>query len=331
MKKAGLILLIVSGLLGACKNDLDVIAPYEEQIVTYCLLDPFDSVHYVKVTKSFLGELDAYQMANIFDSLNFGPNDLNVTIEKMQGDNILQTIPLTVDSTIPRDSGIFSFPKQYLYRTNALIAGDGSEYRLKVVKNEDGKMVSSRAKTVETISITSPLPNQTINLYGSVPYKTKFKSARNGKLFALTLRVHFKEKFVFDTTQVATRYIDLRFSNHSATNLDGGEEFTEIIDKETFYRTIGNHPDIADNPNIVRQFMYLEFIYTAAAIDFANYLDVVAAGNTTFGEKPVYSNIEGGYGLFSTRRNQRLPNIMLNPQSLDSLKYGVYTSSKNFR
>lgn len=323
--------MVISGLLGSCKNDLDVIAPYREQIVTYCLLDPFDSVQYAKVTKSFLGELDAYQMANVFDSLNFGPNDISVTLEKMQGETVLQTIPMIVDSTIPRDSGIFSFPKQYLYRTNTPIAGDGSEYRLKVRKNEDGKTVSGRARTVEPIQVTSPLLNQTINLYGSVPYKTKFKSARHGKLFALTVRVHFKEKFVFDTTQVATRYIDLRFNNHTASNLDGGEEFTEILDKETFYKTIGNHPDISTNPNIVRNFIYLEFIYTAAAIDFSNYLDVVAATNTTFGEKPVYSNIEGGYGLFSTRRNQRIPNITLNAQSLDSLKYGMYTSSKNFR
>ncbi|MCC7302973.1 MAG: DUF4249 family protein [Bacteroidia bacterium] len=331
MKKAGLIVLISSTLFLSCKNDLEVIAPYQEQIVSYCLLDPFDSVHYVKVTKSFLGNMDAYQMAAYFDSVNFRPGEITVTIEKMQGENVLQSIPLFIDSTLPRDSGVFSFPKQYLYKTNTAISGDGSEYRLKVRKNEDGKEVRSRAKTVEPITVVSPLPNQSLNLWGSFPYKSKFRSARNGKLFALTVRIHFKEKFVFDTTQVSTRYIDLRFSNHTASNLEGGEEFSEILDRETFYKTIGNHPDIADNPNIVRQFLYLEFIFSAAAIDFSNYLEVVSAANATFGEKPVYSNIEGGYGLFSTRRTQRMPNIGLNAQSLDSLKYGVYTSTKNFR
>src|SRR3989337_83336 len=115
-------LLIFSLLFGSCKNDLDVLAPYEEQIVAYCLLNPLDTVQYVKVTKSFLGDVDAFLMANQFDSVNFGANELTVSLEKMNGDQVLQTIPLFIDSTLPRDSGIFSFPKQYLYKTAVSIS-----------------------------------------------------------------------------------------------------------------------------------------------------------------------------------------------------------------
>ena len=310
---------------------MDVLAPYEEQIVAYCLLNPLDTVQYVKVTKSFLGDVDAFLMANQFDSVNFGANELTVSLEKMNGDQVLQTIPLFIDSTLPRDSGIFSFPKQYLYKTAVSISGDGSEYRLKIVKNENQKTVSARAKTILPITVVSPLPSQSINLFGNAPYKCKFQSAKNGKLFSLTLRFHYKEKFVFDTTQVANKFIDMVFVNHEAGTLDGGETFTETIERDFFYKSIGNHPDIADDENIVREFVMLEFIFSAAAIDFANYMDVVSASSASFGDRPVYSNITDGYGLFSTRRIQKMPNIGLNGQSLDSLMYGMYTESKNFR
>lgn len=332
MKKLLILLLPVFLFTGSCKNDLEILDEYSETMAVYCLLNSADSVQYVKINKSFLGPLDAYGMAGVFDSINYGPNDLTVFLEKIVNGNVVQSIPLFLDSLLPKDSGVFAFPLQYLYKCATPIAGDGSEYKITVINNEPGFLpATASAKTILPIPVNSPILNQVINLYGTVPYKSKFQTSLNGKLFSMTIRFHYREVFTFDTSQVAFKYIDIPFNIHRAPNLSGGEIYTEIVEAEHFFKAIGNNPGLPDDNNLIRNFLQMEFIYYAAGSDFADYLDVVAASNSAFNEAPIYTNITNGIGLFSTRYRQVVKGVKLNTQTLDSLMYGQYTEDKNFR
>ena len=54
-----------------CSTDFDVNAEWRDVTVIYGLLDQADSVHYIKVTKAFLGAGDAYHMAAVKDSSHY--------------------------------------------------------------------------------------------------------------------------------------------------------------------------------------------------------------------------------------------------------------------
>ena len=56
MKLISLIYLVfIVAIFNSCKNDLDALAPYKESIAVYGLIDPADSVNYIRVNRVFLG------------------------------------------------------------------------------------------------------------------------------------------------------------------------------------------------------------------------------------------------------------------------------------
>ena len=109
MKKIYLILSVFAIVFTACETDFDVNATWEEVTVVYGLLDAGDGkeLQQIKISKAFLGEMDALQMAQYADSINFDPNDLDVKIVRIRNNGNTDTISL-VDSTIIRESGIFN-------------------------------------------------------------------------------------------------------------------------------------------------------------------------------------------------------------------------------
>src|ERR1041384_3099859 len=78
---AALCLLILLG-LGACRNDLKLNAPYREMPSIYAVLNPDDTVQIIRINKVFLGEGDANVMAKVADSVNYGTDELTVTLTR---------------------------------------------------------------------------------------------------------------------------------------------------------------------------------------------------------------------------------------------------------
>jgi len=62
--------MILMALFTACENEVYINAEYKETIVIYGLLDPQDSIQYIKVNKAYLNEnIGALEAAKISDSL----------------------------------------------------------------------------------------------------------------------------------------------------------------------------------------------------------------------------------------------------------------------
>src|SRR3954465_14792370 len=74
----GLCILFYTG----CKNDLKLNAPYEEIPSVYAVLNPDDTLHMLRINKSFLGESDANIMAKVADSINYDPGEIEVSLRR---------------------------------------------------------------------------------------------------------------------------------------------------------------------------------------------------------------------------------------------------------
>lgn len=325
--------LLSAGLLSAlifssCNNKLDVLTDYKETMVVFGLLNPADSVQYMKINKAFLGENDALIMAGVFDSSNYVKNELVVKLYKYAGGSITQTVNLVKDNLIPKPTGVFSYPVQFLYKTNTPIVQDGSEYKIEITNTTSGLSVDSKIKIVQPLSISNPTSSQTINFISIVPFKTKWVSTANGRLYDVVIRMYYKEVKIADTTQVAYKSVDMQLGNQRSVNLTGGEAMTLSFPGENFYRFVRNN--ISVDATVTRTFLSLDFIFTVAGEDFSTYMDVVQTGSSSFQSVPIYSNINGGIGLFSSRFTKRSTNVQLNPVSLDSLKNGQFTGALGF-
>ena len=64
------LMFISSMFFSACENEVHINADYKETIVVYALLDPEDTIQYIKVNKAYLNEgIGALEAAKISDSL----------------------------------------------------------------------------------------------------------------------------------------------------------------------------------------------------------------------------------------------------------------------
>ena len=69
MTKSLVYILLVCVIAVSCKTDIDISADWENIPVVYSILDPSDTIHYVRITRVFSGNESAYVMAMQPDSL----------------------------------------------------------------------------------------------------------------------------------------------------------------------------------------------------------------------------------------------------------------------
>lgn len=330
MRKAVVyIILLSSFILNGCKNDLDVLADYKEQLVIYGILNPSDTVHYVRVSKAFLGEGNALQMAQVQDSISLRPENCQVRITRYLNGTEISNWILEADSTIPRDSGVFLNPQQIIYRGVFPVYVDGSTYRITVTDLSSGNQVTSETQVVRDVVQTSPgSPWQPLNFEDTTVAGFRFLSPMYGKRYELTIRFYYTEMFVFDTTQVSEKYVDWIIGQTESYNTTGGENLVIAVRRDNFFRMLANK--IPQNPLVYRVSGRMDFVYTSVSDDLVTYMKVQDANANTSADLPPYTNITNGIGLFTTRNTTTVANFHLDQDTQYALTTSTVVANLNF-
>lgn len=102
-------------LLDSCSNDMDLIDPIDPKPVVYCVFNPMDTAYYVSLTKSFVGDTNAYVLAKQPDRVFFDSADIRLSgLDK--DDSILFETGFD-QCDILKQPGIFPETRGYLYRS----------------------------------------------------------------------------------------------------------------------------------------------------------------------------------------------------------------------
>lgn len=313
---------ILLSLFFSCTTDFDVNAEWKDITVVYCLLNQNDSAHLVKVNKAFLGEQDAYIMAQISDSFNY--ENINVSLEQWKNNDFFQTIIL--DTTyINKESGIFATDNNIIYKTSDSIYAD-SEYKL--VINIPGKEpVTSSTKLIDGFRVLNNFeaPQRVIGFSSSSPETIEWYSTKNARLYELTIRFHYSE--ITGSVTVA-KFFDWKQPTKLSTNLDGLEKMSLEIPGESFYQFIA--ANISVDESVKRIAGCLDFMFMLGGDDLNTYIEVSRPSNTIVQEKPAFTNIANGVGIFSCRYDKNIFGKELSDRSIDSLSCGQYTKDLRF-
>lgn len=327
-------LVIISFLFQSCSTDFEVNADWKDIPVVYCLLNQNDAVHYVKVGRAFLGPEDAYVMAQNPDSLYY--DSVNVVLEEYVKSVLTDTIVLTKTTSIPKDSfnslnpleqPIFAYNKNILYKTSHPLKSNAL-YKLNISVPKSGKSVSASTALVNNFKASVQYIQVGLSNYES-PFELKWQSVPNAKLYELTIRFHYFErnKFTNDTTHY---YLDwVQQSKTSPGNL-GGEEIVLSISPISFYNFLASR--LKTNNDVIRVVTEksLDFKFNVGGDDLYTYIEVNKPSNGLIQEKPAFTNIENGIGLFSARFNYDILGKVLSAKTVDSIADGIYTKHLNF-
>lgn len=322
-------LVILSFAYPSCNNDIELLDEYKESIVCYGILNPKDTAHYIRVSKVFIGEGNALVMAQNQDSIQLRPEDMEVRITRLLNGNEMSYWILQPDSSIPRDPGVFLYPEQILYRGAFPVLTDGSTYLLTVTNLRTGFQVRSETPVVKDVVQTSPASTQqAINLEDESTIGFYFKSPRFGKVYQLTIRFYFDEQFIYDTTEVSTKYVDWSIGQTESLTDEGGENMLIVVRRDNFLRMLVNN--IPVNPMVRRVSKTISFIYTSASDDMFTYMQVQTANNNSSADLPAFSNVEKGLGLFTTRNTTTLNNYHIDSDTQYALATSEIVDDLNF-
>jgi len=330
MKKIYLILSVFAIVFTACETDFDVNADWEETTVVFGLLDAAKDTQFIKISKAFLGEADALQIAQNSDSINFNKGELDVKITRINNNGSTDTIMLNEVRTL-RDEGYFNDSivmytfENFEFQFNSLnqytnFLNSNSEYELLIKNNITGNSVSSTTEIIKGFNFSSGIPtsNRLTFYVDGLGYRFprfEWSAPENVEIFQFNLRFHYKENGLEKEL------------SWNQTELGSNDNILILSGEDFFHQFLANNLAALDDGE-EREFMNIDIEMTLGTQHLKTYVAVNEPITGIVQERPQFTNINNGIGLFSSRYTKVYSGLSLNP---DSEKYIIEELGLNFK
>ena len=286
----------------SCEEDFEINAPYQDISVIYGLIDPDEDTIFLKINKAFLGDGNVLEMAKIEDSSTY-VNGLQAFIEEWENGSFIKSYQLDTITIKNKEEGVFYNPYQIIYYTPYQPV-TSRDYRLKVLVN--GREITAMTSLVNNFSVTKPSSgSKFIQFRKGTVGDVEWTSAKNGKRYEVLIRIKYKE-VLFDSPDTVFKYLDWPMGTKKSVNDNGGEDLNIEYSNNGFYTLIGSkipYIDVTAEANVKERYTNdIDFIIAVAAEEYNTYMEVNEPSNSIVQERPEYSNISNGIGLFSSRR-----------------------------
>ena len=292
------ILILLS--ISSCETDFDVNANWEDVTIVYGLIDPNEEIQLVKINKAYLGEGDAIEMASISDSTNYNPSDIRVTLYRIKeiSFNQYDTLSSVIlnDTILEKDDGLFSIDNNIIYTFSKpeSFYNTNSIYSLEVINLSSGHMVTSKTEIINNFSFESLNSSFQWGLYNeelgdSLMFRTKtieWTKSNNGEIYQLDVLINYIENN--DTISLIWSQPLIEYSSGNMTTKIKGNLFFDFLSSNL-------------SNNTTKQFLNLDLVMTVGTDDLKTYINVNKPFSGIVQERPAFSNIDNGIGLFSSR------------------------------
>jgi hypothetical protein len=315
-------LLLIPFLWVSCETDFNVTANYKEVAIVYGLLNQTDSVHYLRINKAYLGEGNAITYAQIADSSSFGAN-IDVVLTETTPSGVKKEIVFDTVTLYTKEPGTFYSPSQLFYATAAKL-NEKNTYELTITNRKTGNTVSSSTPLIYNFAITKPSSgSKSLNFKRTLTTQNRFtwENAKNGRRYQFKLFFNYKElNSGGDTTY---RKIEWIFPEQISESANGIGETDVVYLNEDFYKLCENkipYSDANAEAAVMKRFASVCNLEVYAVGDeFNTYLEANGPTTGVLMEKPTYSNITGGLGLFSCQYQVKRAPISLSSETIMDL------------
>lgn len=340
MKRFFLFLTIGFFLFQSCETEVDLTTDPEEIMVVYGLLNQNDTEHHLKITKTFLVEGDVTAAASDSVSLiQYGPDDLEVKLHGYRNGAIVSTYVYDTLTIFNKEPGAFYYPKQMVYKTEGTL-DPTCTYKLEIKNKKTGTEASSETGILDNVSIIKPryapgYPLDKISFLYNVPlskYNIEWYTVPNGYFYTITMILNYKETKIADETDVAYKSISMSLGTFVANNPQSANNFTAekmstSIPAEAFFQFLKNN--INEDLSVKRNCIDVDFLFSAGTPELYTYMQVSQPSSGIIQDKPTYTNINNGIGLFSAT-GFSTSKAELSPYTINSIKAHPDTENLGF-
>lgn len=325
--------ILLTALGTSCENEVDLNAPPKDITAAYGVLNAEDSIHYVKVNKSFLPEGNAQTYAEENYSKTYYEN-VSVSVLELNEDGGTERNFTLQDTMVQKEEGLFEHDEpQKLYYFEAADLAPEHRYKLRILIDEgekSEKKVEGSTELVGDITLSSHNAGQNFGnqfyFYSGGEYRTEeveWTEVENAADHRLLLRIHYEN--IFGNGDTIQEHIDWQVGrkDRGATNVK--------VDGRSFYRRLST--ELTPNPNGLkeRRMNGLELLFRAADQEMKTYTTVAGPSASIVQQRTRYTNLDtAAVGIFASARHERFRGLTLNDNSLDQLIEGEITSDLKF-
>lgn len=313
------IIFVLSTFLFSCETKVDLNAEYKDITVVYGLINPNDSLHYIKINKVFLPDdgVNANTLAANQTNFNYEADELTATVEEIHATNgnVLTTYNLIrTENEIPKDEGVFDNSINVLYKFVEPAINRESIYKLKIYNSKLDKEITSETLIVGTTSVTSPTNQQKMAFWIGAPNNGGFSdrtitinTGKNIGRIQAKLIFNYTNHFITSSglpTQPQKVVMSLG-ENKTQDPVSGSEIIEWTMEGATFFDNItASVPATLANLSH-RELGNVDLEFVIAGTELNVYMEVSEPSNTVNQNKPSYTNIENGLGIFSSRETYK--------------------------
>lgn len=339
-----------------CSTDIELNAPYDRTPVVFGLLDAAQDTQWVRINRTWLGNGNQFDAALVADSSEYPAEDLTVTVQERVGSSAGGSWDL-VDTTIENksDQGIFYAPAhQMWYFVPVGGLNTDAEYDLSIdIASDEDEVRSTTNMIAEQIgNITQPPPGVNnfklgfaspgfVTTYPDITFK--WSSTAGASRYDITVFIHVTERVWNDLAHTdlleeRERIVEWNIGSLNTDDDEGGEVLQKEVSGSRFYSTLATQLDA--DPYITRVLgswdeqvqiaRAVDFVLTIANEELSTYLEVNAPVTGVIQERPEYTNINGGLGLFAARATQGVYGIGYTTATVAHLIEGDETAALNF-
>ena len=313
-------------LLPSCEKEFNPRDEYKDITIIYGLINPVDSIHYIRINKAFLGPESIIVMAKNPDSSTYPVEDIDVRIYEVTPNG--NSTQLTVGTTIihNKDSGYFYYPDQMVYYFEKTFdKKTDNTIKIEVEHKKTGKIVYAQTSVVNAFNVYTPRaetqpnfdPEQTV-------MKFEWDNAKNGKIYDVYYTMYYREGSVPDFSVFRKDSVVWHMGTYSAAQTGNGSSQVEIFqfNPGAFYSQVAKK--VPYNTSLWRSpYSTVKFAIWCGSEELYYYHNINSPSQGLAQERPEYTNLKtkvyseelGAYqeledeafGLFSSRIVQYVP------------------------
>lgn len=306
-------------ILSSCNEEVDMIGDFQETAVVYGLLDKSENVHFIKITRAYIGPGNSLEIAQIPDSSYFDQVDATIT-ERING---TQTRVWTLKDTIVENKdtqGVFYAPTQKLYyftTTSGAPLDNNGIYTLDATINGGEFEIQAATEIVSGISTSADGQGFRFDFVedpGVFQQKSISVDGGNSYVLNTSLEVFFHEF----NTGVDTNLTSFKWTL-GEYDVTPGKSQGFTIPGKTFYDLMASN--VTNDPSINKRQMYsVKIIVTGGAENLYNYMSVNQPSSSLAQNKPTFTNLTAtnGHkvvGIFSSRYTYSIEKFFINPSN----------------
>jgi hypothetical protein len=332
LKPTFLLLVLVMG-WSACSTEVNLEAEWKDIPIVYGFLNIQDTAHYVRVQKAFLEPGgDALQIAQVSDSIYY--DGINVVLEnRTQGTSFVLQRVNGEDEGYFKEEGLFANSPNILYKLDAEEAGleGGDEVSIRVERGDELPPATAETIILNEIDSVATSPSNTINRWRyNQMLAVAWSPGPEAQIFDVRFIIHYREVTPGQGQDPVEKTLEW-VVNKSILRQDSDSQREKVdIPGQGFYSFLG--ASIPPSEGEIRLFDYIDIIITGAGEEFRDLVLVEQAntGITSAQNIPVYTNIEEGLGVFTSRFQLVRRGIRIGNEARDSLQNGIFTKDINF-